>query len=75
MDYVSENDWSLINPWLISTIKKLLQKMNPQILEYDVRQITLLIEETSFSKGLFDLQFMNVICAFFLYFNAGIPSK
>lgn len=35
MDYVLENGWSLINPWLISTVKKLLQETNPQILKYD----------------------------------------
>ncbi|XP_016472484.2 mitotic checkpoint serine/threonine-protein kinase BUB1-like [Nicotiana tabacum] len=35
MDIVSENGGACINPWLVSTIKNLLQKKNPEILKYD----------------------------------------
>uniref|UniRef100_M1D6A6 ATP binding / protein kinase/ protein serine/threonine kinase n=2 Tax=Solanum tuberosum TaxID=4113 RepID=M1D6A6_SOLTU len=35
MDIVSENGGACVNPWLISTIKNLLQKKNPEILKYE----------------------------------------
>ncbi|XP_031092749.1 mitotic checkpoint serine/threonine-protein kinase BUB1 [Ipomoea triloba] len=34
-DTQSENGEPCVNPWLISVIKNLLQKLNPQILKYD----------------------------------------
>ncbi|KAI5652514.1 hypothetical protein M9H77_29701 [Catharanthus roseus] len=35
VDFASENGQNFINPWLVSTIKKLLQEMDPQMLKYD----------------------------------------